>query len=203
MLTYTVYHIPNRRKVGLCKDLEARMQRYEDVEGIRPDYCEVLEILPRSIGDQAAGDREQWWRAKLGYPPDTHYVLTMQANRSRSINSGKVWINNGKINKRIKSKSTLPDGWYFGRLYTPPENFPSSSASSSWITNGIISRRLLPEERMPDGWEFGRRIPAKNFCQCGCGREIGRGSIWARGHAIRREEHQEAIRRARLTNHRK
>jgi len=81
---YIIYHVIGR-KVGMTKDPNWRHKLYEEMEGIVPEY-EVLEELHISVGDQYAGDREQWWRKELNYRPDPHYTLTMNAVKVRGYN---------------------------------------------------------------------------------------------------------------------
>jgi hypothetical protein len=87
---YVIYHIVGR-KVGCTKNLEERMELYEEMDGARPKY-EVLERLPRSTGDQGAGDREWEWADKLGLPRGPHYTITMHAVRVRGANGARRFL---------------------------------------------------------------------------------------------------------------
>lgn len=93
--------------------------------------------------------------------------------------SGKLWINNGSTNKRLKHNDVIPVGWKAGRLFGIPEKMLTICSESSWIYAGTVSKRLPKGDHLPAGWSFGRRpeLPPR-FCACGCGKLLrSRGSI--------------------------
>lgn len=93
---------------------------------------------------------------------------TQEAAKRRSRNGietsiGTIWINNGKINMRLKSKD-IPEGWERGKLVVNDHGNRISQGLRSknliWINNGIKSSRIPAENVVPDGWYLGR-LPRK------------------------------------------
>lgn len=56
-----------------------------------------------------------------------------------------VWINNGKINRRININEAIPEEWILGRF-----SFPAF-----WITNGIRNKRVNNLSNLEAGWYRG------------------------------------------------
>lgn len=75
---------------------------------------------------------------------------------SKNSQFGTVWINNGKINKKIKDYKLLEfqkAGWTKGRILLKVS--PPSAAGKIWITNGIVNKFNHFSE-IPEGWWRGK-----------------------------------------------
>src|SRR5580700_1047370 len=106
-MIHYIYEIEGR-KVGCCKDIEYRLQLYQDDEGISPKLV-ILEILHHKT-DQEAGDIEWQWADKLGYRRGTHYTQTLKANLIRARNGGLKGGSKGGKNSPQKNRfSTLSE----------------------------------------------------------------------------------------------
>ena len=69
-MTYTIYHIPEKEKIGLTKDLKRRMKQHE--------WNGSYEILEVHEDPQIAGDRELELQAEYGYQVDyCHYLVSV------------------------------------------------------------------------------------------------------------------------------
>lgn len=74
---------------------------------------------------------------------------------------GSIWINNGTINKKIKStvyNEYCEVGWNKGRIVT---NKPPSAKGKQWITNGIDCSLVDKSKELPPGWYHGRIVYPK------------------------------------------
>lgn len=54
---------------------------------------------------------------------------------------GTIWINNGKINKRIPQGSEIPEGFFLGTLPRSEE-----FKKKIFVTNGKENKRIFPSE---------------------------------------------------------
>ena len=64
-----IYHIPERQKIGVTKDLDRRMKEHE--------WNGPYEILEQHDCGWVAGDRERELQKQYGYHVDTiHYMVT-------------------------------------------------------------------------------------------------------------------------------
>jgi hypothetical protein len=67
-------------------------------------------------------------------------------------NFGKIYINNGTIQKMIPKEDILPEGWIVGKLSTTNKH----NKGKIWITNGIDSKMVFKDESIPELWRKGR-----------------------------------------------
>ena len=68
-----IYHIPERNKIGVSKDLKRRMKQHR--------WTGLYEILEQHESDQIAGDREQELQRQYGYPVDRfHYTQSVRSS---------------------------------------------------------------------------------------------------------------------------
>ena len=56
--------------------------------------------------------------------------------------TGRVWITDGTLNRRIKDTEVLPDGWRFGRIFKFHK--PRSAANRRNISIGLMSKNPNP-----------------------------------------------------------
>ena len=77
---------------------------------------------------------------------------------------GTVWINNTKVNKKIKSdllKEYIEAGWVKGRITTKA---PPSAKGKIWVTNGIQSKFIYPDQ-IPSGFYPGRIVHSYSLAE--------------------------------------
>ena len=78
-----IYHIPERRKIGVTTNLARRMNEHK--------WTEAYIILEQHEDAKVAGDREWELQDEHGYPRDkVHYMISRQ-NRRRWDNTNKVY----------------------------------------------------------------------------------------------------------------
>ena len=85
-MAFTIYHIPEIRKVGCTTDFERRSEQNRARYG-EHITIQVLEVLEDSAGAQRAGDTEWEWADHFGYPRRNHYTQrwdTMLTNEKLS-----------------------------------------------------------------------------------------------------------------------
>ena len=75
-MTYYIYHISAKRKIGVTSNLKNRMIRHEVW------HTKTFEILETHNCPQKAGDREIELQEQYGYPKDSsHYVHTISISK--------------------------------------------------------------------------------------------------------------------------
>tara|TARA_R110001592_G_C12603768_1_gene696079 strand:- start:56 stop:490 length:435 start_codon:yes stop_codon:yes gene_type:complete len=80
MVTYYLYHISSKEKIGVTTDITRRMRHHG-----RPKY----EILETHTDPKTVGDREQELQRQYGYEVDKiHYLTLTQRDYSKSTNNG-------------------------------------------------------------------------------------------------------------------
>lgn len=104
---YTIYHLKGV-KVGCTKNLAKRTRDYEKSLGKKTKLI-VLETLPIDVGHEKAGDAEQRWTKKLGYPASVHYAKTMGTIAKRKAGFGGLWSIT-KEQRRKNNEKLLSEG---------------------------------------------------------------------------------------------
>lgn len=155
-ISHYIYEISGR-KVGCCKNLEDRMDLYEEVDGTRPKYS-IVEVLYDTI-DQEAGDREWYWADKLGYPRDhLHYAKSISAMQERGRRGGAIagplsmaekspeerakWIAKGLARHREITTSVQRSEWSKHRLVTMTPEERSDAARAGGLVGGHRTAEL-------------------------------------------------------------
>lgn len=97
---------------------------------------------------------EGWFEGTL-YKGDTHYMsgrrLSKETCHKLSLNAlHTIWINNGKVNRKIPEGAEVPEGWTRGLLSN------NSTKGSVWINNGFSHKRIPASSELPEGWSYGQ-----------------------------------------------
>jgi hypothetical protein len=77
-MAFTIYHIPEIRKVGCTRDFDRRSEQNRARYG-EHITIEILEVLDDAAGPQRAGDVEWKWASHFGYPRRNHYTQRWSA----------------------------------------------------------------------------------------------------------------------------
>lgn len=100
---------------------------------------------------------------------------------------GKIWINNGVDNIKIKKEDPVPVGYFKGRIryknisYAMPKGKDSHNAGKHFINNGIKNLFIKSSDIIPDGYVKGRIVnyPNSNKFPCQKGEKNSQfGTKW-------------------------
>ena len=71
----------------------------------------------------------------------------------------KIWINDGKQNRRISRSELIPKGWVRGQIANRfiSDSFRLSSKDKRLISNGVESKYIYKDDPLPEGWHYGRK----------------------------------------------
>jgi hypothetical protein len=79
---------------------------------------------------------------------------TTKVKNLNGNNFGKVYINNGTIQKMVPKEEVLSEGWVIGKLPTVNKH----NKGKIWITDGIDSKMVPKGESIPEFWRKGRTL---------------------------------------------
>ena len=87
-----------------------------------------------------------------------NYTTTKNTARDylRKLNTGKIPITNGIIDKVCFKGHEIPEGWWPGFCQKTLEGKLGKNKGKVYITDGLDIRSLKKDEMIPEGWKLGK-----------------------------------------------